>query len=83
MFSDLKHWRIATGKSMEAAAAAAGVTAAMWSRWESGRRRVPAERVLELEQLTTVSRHLLRPDVFGPLSTDAQCAETSAMEAAE
>ena len=28
-------------------------------------RRVPAERVLEVERLTGVSRYLLRPDVFG------------------
>lgn len=32
------------------------------SQWE----RVPPERVLEVERLTGVSRHELRPDVFGP-----------------
>ena len=30
----------------------------------SGWRRVPAERVLEVERLTGVSRHLLRPDIY-------------------
>ncbi len=32
------------------------------SQWK----RVPAERVLEVETLTGISRHDLRPDVFGP-----------------
>lgn len=30
------------------------------------RRRIPAERVLEIERLTGISRHDLRPDVYGP-----------------
>jgi DNA-binding transcriptional regulator YdaS (Cro superfamily) len=38
----------------------------MWSRWENGHRQVPAERVLDIERLTGISRHDLRPDVFGP-----------------
>lgn len=28
--------------------------------------RVPAERVLEVERITGISRHELRPDIFGP-----------------
>jgi DNA-binding transcriptional regulator YdaS (Cro superfamily) len=32
------------------------------SKWS----RVPAERVLEVERLTGVSRYELRPDVYGP-----------------
>lgn len=32
------------------------------SQWQ----RVPAERVLDVERLTGISRHDLRPDVFGP-----------------
>lgn len=32
------------------------------SQWK----RVPAERVLEVERLTGVSRYDLRPDVYGP-----------------
>lgn len=28
--------------------------------------RVPAERVLEVEAITGISRHELRPDVYGP-----------------
>lgn len=30
------------------------------------RRRVPAERVLDIERVTGISRHELRPDIFGP-----------------
>lgn len=29
------------------------------------RKQVPADRVLKLEELTGVSRHQLRPDIFG------------------
>lgn len=32
--------------------------------WRS-RGQVPADRVIEIEALTKVSRHVLRPDVFG------------------
>lgn len=28
--------------------------------------RVPAERVLDIERVTGISRHELRPDIFGP-----------------
>ncbi len=28
--------------------------------------RIPAEKVLQVEKLTGISRHELRPDVFGP-----------------
>ncbi|PZP64983.1 MAG: hypothetical protein DI604_25710, partial [Delftia acidovorans] len=31
------------------------------SQWK----KVPAERVLEVERVTGISRHELRPDVFG------------------
>lgn len=29
------------------------------------RGRAPAERVLDIERLTGISRHVLRPDIFG------------------
>lgn len=31
------------------------------SQWD----KVPARRVLEVEEITGISRHVLRPDVFG------------------
>lgn len=33
--------------------------------WKA-RGRVPADKVLDVEALTGISRHLLRPDIFGP-----------------
>jgi len=66
MSTDIKKWRLEAQKTTEDAAKAVGVTVAMWSRFENGRRRVPAERVLQIEKLTGISRYDLRPDVFGP-----------------
>lgn len=37
-----------------------GVTQSAVSMWE----RVPAERALEIERLTGIPRHLLRPDLW-------------------
>ncbi|TPW26007.1 transcriptional regulator [Pararhizobium mangrovi] len=33
-------------------------------------RRVPAERVLNVEAVTGISRHELRPDIYGPSETE-------------
>jgi DNA-binding transcriptional regulator YdaS (Cro superfamily) len=41
----------------------AGVDKATVTRWAQN--KVPAERVVELERLTGISRHDLRPDIFG------------------
>lgn len=32
------------------------------SQWK----KVPADRVLDVERVTGISRHELRPDIFGP-----------------
>ncbi len=61
----LKLWRLGAGKTTEAAAREVGVTVAMWNRWENQRRKIPAERVLDIERMTGVSQFNLRPDVFG------------------
>lgn len=34
--------------------------------------RVPAERVLEIERITGISRHEIRPDIFGQPDRVAQ-----------
>lgn len=39
-----------------------GISPSALSMW----RRVPADRVLDVERLTGISRHDLRPDIFGP-----------------
>lgn len=35
------------------------------ANWRT-RGRVPAERAIEIERITGISRHELRPDIFGP-----------------
>ncbi|MDV3469039.1 YdaS family helix-turn-helix protein [Stenotrophomonas sp. C3(2023)] len=42
------------------------VTPQAVNQWTSGSRPVPARHVLAIEAATGVSRHYLRPDVFGP-----------------
>lgn len=64
MESPLRSWREARGLSVNGAAEQAGVTAAMWSRWENSRRRIPAERVPQLEERIGIDRRILRPDLF-------------------
>jgi DNA-binding transcriptional regulator YdaS (Cro superfamily) len=39
-----------------------GLSVPAVSKW----RRVPANHVLRVEELTGVSRHEMRPDIFGP-----------------
>jgi len=41
-----------------------GVGQTAISNWLNRQKRVPAERVLAVEQLTGVSRHMLRPDLY-------------------
>lgn len=42
-----------------------GVSRNAISQWHASG-RIPAERVLEIERLTGVSRHDIRPDIYGP-----------------
>jgi DNA-binding transcriptional regulator YdaS (Cro superfamily) len=65
MQTPLKNWREQEGKTAAEAAYCLGVTPAMWSRWETGSRRIPAERVLLIESRLGIPRHQLRPDLFG------------------
>ncbi len=38
---------------------------ALVSQWRTGRRPVAARHILSIEAMTEVSRHELRPDIFG------------------
>ena len=40
-----------------------GISAPSVSEWRK-RGRIPAERVLQVERVTGVSRHILRPDLY-------------------
>jgi DNA-binding transcriptional regulator YdaS (Cro superfamily) len=51
-------------KSQTALADLMGVTPQAITKWRNN--RIPAERVLEIERLTGVSRHCLRPDIYPP-----------------
>jgi DNA-binding transcriptional regulator YdaS (Cro superfamily) len=47
---------------------ASKITSQAISQW----REVPAHRVLEVEAITGLSRHDLRPDIFGRAPTEAE-----------
>lgn len=46
-------------------ALALNITSGALSQWK----QVPADRVIAVERVTGISRHVLRPDVFGPEPT--------------
>ena len=60
--SPIKDYRARAGMSLERMAAAFGVNKSTVLRWEMG--RVPADRVLDVERATGISRHELRPDLY-------------------
>lgn len=60
----LRKWRNENALTVEDAGRIVGVSAAQWSRYETGARRIPAERAPEIERLTGISREKLRPDIF-------------------
>lgn len=71
--------RRAVREAVTAAGGAAPLAAALGIKYQSiqdwlARGTVPAARVLEVERLTGVSRHRLRPDVFGAQAPRAKTA---------
>jgi transcriptional regulator with XRE-family HTH domain len=60
----LTAWRESNGHTLLQGAVVLGISKTEMYRWESGRRRVPGERVRAIEQLTKVPRHRLRPDLY-------------------
>jgi DNA-binding transcriptional regulator YdaS (Cro superfamily) len=66
MVTQLRIWRETAGLTATQAASAFGVKQPVYSRWETGSRRIPAERVASISAFTGLPRHVLRPDIFGP-----------------
>lgn len=56
---DLLEAKIASKRAL---ARLLGVTPQAITKWKNG--RIPAERVLEIERVTGVSKHDLRPDLY-------------------
>jgi len=50
--------------TLENAARLLGVSAVQVHRYEKGDRRIPAERAAQVEAITGIPRHELRPDIF-------------------
>lgn len=60
----IKYWRTAKGYSLDEAGALIGVSGVQWHRYETGTRKVSALKVMQMEALTGIPCHLLRPDMF-------------------
>lgn len=61
--SPLRSYRDKTGKTLADLARVFDVNKSTVLRWEDG--QVPIERVADVERETGLSRHELRPDIFG------------------
>lgn len=65
---DLRYLLKAKGINLTGLAALIGVDKATTTRWSQ--RRIPAERVLQVEKVTGVPRHELRPDIYPPTEVE-------------
>lgn len=61
----IKQWRLAQPLTIDSAGAMIGVSGVQWHRYEAGTRRIPAEKVAALSQVTGIPASELRPDIFG------------------
>jgi len=66
MTKSIIDYRTENAITQAALAVKLGVQAPAISKWENG--KVPPERVLDVEKITGISRHNLRPDIFGKAS---------------
>jgi len=65
MNTPLKDWRIRAQLSAEEAARQVRVSLPTWSRWETGTRRVAAERLNDVVRVTGLAPEVIRPDLAG------------------
>lgn len=72
----LRAWRLSLPASQGTFVAAGrllGISKVELWRWETGKRRIPPEKVPAIEAITGIPRELLRPDVYRAV-TRAQAA---------
>ena len=78
---ELRKWRLSRlpeeQRTLEAAGKLLGVSGVQMHRFETGQRRIPATRVIAFEEITGISRDVLRPDVFGPASRMQYVGQTT------
>lgn len=67
----LRKWRDERELTVEEAGRLAGISGPHWSRYETGARRIPAERAFALAEITGIPREQLRPDIFVPKPKEA------------
>jgi transcriptional regulator with XRE-family HTH domain len=63
----LRRYREAADLSLEALAGQFGVNRSTVLRWE---RKVPADRIVDIERVTGIPRRHLRPDLYRRVSSD-------------
>ena len=64
----LTNWREANGYNQIEAGRLLGVSAAQVCRYESGKKRIPPEKVPAVSAITGIPPELLRPDVYRAMS---------------
>ena len=70
MVDALENAKQAVGGASALARALGDISSQAISQWK----RVPAERVLDVERATGISRHDLRPDIYGPALNSGEAA---------
>jgi hypothetical protein len=62
----LREWRLARPdiQTLDAAGRALGVSGVQFYRYETGARKIAPQSVLRVSEITGISPHELRPDVF-------------------
>lgn len=62
----LKTWRTQEKMLTREVAEAIGVTPAMWSRWETGKRKVPPPQAIKIESILGIPKEKTAPEIYAP-----------------